>query len=159
MYGKILIPLNGSFLDELALRHAVELCLATGAELILLRVVQDPLAAVPEASVGVSPRVIYGAAIRAVKYLQGVSLRLGGEGIRIRTKVLEGEPAPTILCYARRESVDAIVMGTHGRKGLSRLFWGSVAEKVAATTRRPVILVKRGKTPGAVAPEEYRKAA
>lgn len=159
MYGKILTPLNGSFLDEPALRHAVEISHATGAELILLRVVQDPLAAVPEASVGVSPRVIYGAAIRAAKYLQGVSLRLGGDGIRIRTKVLEGDPASTILCYAHRENVDAIVMGTHARRGLSRLFWGSVAETVASTTRRPVILVKRGEIPRTFVAEEYRKAA
>lgn len=159
MYGKILTPLNGSSLDEIALRHAVEVCHATGAELILLRVVQDPLAAVPEASVGVAPRIVYGAAIRATEYLHGVSLRLGGEGIRIRTKVLEGDPTSTILCYAHRENVDAIVMGTHARKGLSRLFWGSVGEKVASTTKRPVILVKRGKTPGIFVAGEFRKAA
>jgi nucleotide-binding universal stress UspA family protein len=159
MYRKILIPLNGSSLDEIALRNAVEISHATGAELILLKVVQDPLAAVPEASVGVSPRVIYDAAIRAMKYLQGVSFRLGGEGIRIRTKVLEGDPASTILCYAHRENVDAIVMGTRARTGLSKLFWGSVAERVAKTTRRPVILVKRGKGPPMFEVELYPKAA
>lgn len=159
MYGKILIPLDASPLDELALRHAVEISHATGAELILLRVVQDSLAAVPEAAVGMSPRVIYDAAIRAVKYLQGVSFRLGGEGIKIRTKVLEGDPAATILCFAHRENVDAIVMATHARTGLARLCWGSIAEKVAMTTRRPVILVKRGKVPPKFEMARYPEAA
>jgi nucleotide-binding universal stress UspA family protein len=159
MVGRILTPLDGSSLDEIAIHHAAEISHATGAELILLRVVQDPLAAVPEASVGQPPRVVYDAAIRAIRYLQGVSFRLRGEGIRIRTKVLEGDPAATILCYAHRENVDFIVMGTHGRKGLSRLFWGSVAEKVALTTRRPVVLAKGGKTPPALETEGFLKAA
>jgi nucleotide-binding universal stress UspA family protein len=160
MYGRILTPLDGTNLAEVALPHAVEIARATGAELLLLRVVQDPLAAVPEAAVHVQPRVVYGAALRGMKYLHELSARWGGKGIRIRTKVLEGDPASTILCYARRENVDAIVMGTHGRTGLSRLFWGSVAEKVALTTRRPVLLVKRGKGPPAERGEgRYRKAA
>jgi nucleotide-binding universal stress UspA family protein len=145
MYGKILTPLDGSSFSESALSHAVEIARSTGAELLLLRVVQDPLAAVPEAAVGAKPRAIYKRAISAYRYLQGLTARLGGEGIKIRTKVLEGDPAATILCYAHRENVDAIVMGTHGRSGLSRMFWGSVAEKVALTTRRPVVLVKPDK--------------
>jgi nucleotide-binding universal stress UspA family protein len=142
MYGKILTPLDGSSFSESALSHAVEISRATGAELILLRVVQDPLAAVPEAAWGVSPRAVYKTAIRGYRYLQGLTARLSGEGIKIRTKVLEGDPASTILCYAHRENVDVIVMGTHGRSGLSKIIWGSVAEKVALTTRRPVVLVK-----------------
>lgn len=142
MYGKILTPLDGSSFSESALRHAVEISRATGAELILLRVVQDPLAAVPEAAVGAKPRAIYKRAISAYRYLQSLTARLGGEGIKIRTKVLEGDPASTILCYAHRENVDVIVMGTHGRSGLPKMIWGSVAEKVALTTRRPVVLVK-----------------
>jgi nucleotide-binding universal stress UspA family protein len=160
MYGRILTPLDGTNLAEAALPHAVEIARATGAELLLLRVVQDPLAAVPEAAVGVKPRAIYKRAISAYRYLQGLSVRLGGEGVRIHTKVLEGDPAGTILCYAHRENVDVIVMGTHGRSGLSRMFWGSVAERVALTTRRPVVLVKRGKAAPAERGEgRYRKAA
>jgi nucleotide-binding universal stress UspA family protein len=142
MYKKILAPLDGSPLSEIALSHAVEISRATGAELILLTVVQDALAAVPEAAVHAKPRAIYKRAIRGYRYLQGLTTRLTGEGIKIRTKILEGDPAATILCYAHRENVDAIVMGTHGRSGLSKLFWGSVAEKVALTTKRPVVLVK-----------------
>jgi nucleotide-binding universal stress UspA family protein len=142
MYGKILTPLDGSSFSENALRHSVEIARATGAELLLLRVVEDPLAAVPEAAVGAKPRAIYKRAINGYRYLQGIAVRLSGEGIKVRTKILEGDPASTILCYAHREDVDVIVMGTHGRSGFSRLFWGSVAEKVALTTKRPVVLVK-----------------
>jgi nucleotide-binding universal stress UspA family protein len=145
MYGKILTPLDGSSFSESALSHAVEIARSTGAELLLLRVVQDPLAAVPEAAVGAKPRAIYKRAISAYRYLQGLTARLGGEGIKIHAKVLEGDPAATILCYAHRENVDVIVMGTHGRSGLLRMFWGSVAEKVALTTKRPVVLVKPDK--------------
>lgn len=148
MYSKILVPLDGSPLAEAALRHAAELARGTGAEILLLEVAQDGLAAVPEARVHATPVEVYGGAIRGMKYLRKVADRLRRGGITVRCGVLEGDPASAILSFAHRENVDLIVMGTHRRSGIARAMHGSVAEAVAITTRRPVVLVKGGAPAG-----------
>ncbi|MGH2628444.1 MAG: universal stress protein, partial [Anaerolineales bacterium] len=53
--------------------------------------------------------------------------------------LLEGTPADRIVRAARSRRADLIVMGTHGRGGLAKLFLGSVAERVVATARCPVL--------------------
>ncbi|HEY7586798.1 MAG TPA: universal stress protein [Candidatus Deferrimicrobiaceae bacterium] len=155
MYSKILVPLDGSRLAEAAIGHALELAHGNGAEIVLVNAAQDSLAAVPEARINVSSLQVYAGAIRGMMYLQEVANRIRRCGTRVQCDVLEGEPAPAILSCARKEDVDVIVMGTHRRTGLSRMFKGSVAETVAAAANRPVILVKEG----VEASEELAKAA
>lgn len=142
MFSRILVPLDGTPLAETALAHAVDLARGTGAGIILVNAAQDSLAAVPEARVNVPSRQVYASAIRGMMYLQKVAVRLRRDVGRVQCDVLEGEPAAAILSCARRENVDLIVMGTHRRNGLSRLFQRSVAGTVAVGTKRPVILVK-----------------
>jgi len=55
--------------------------------------------------------------------------------------VLLGDPAEEILKYVKEHGIDLIVMGTHGRKGLDRLFFGSVAEKVVKLSPVPVLTI------------------
>jgi nucleotide-binding universal stress UspA family protein len=142
MYTKILVPLDGSPLAERALEPALEMARAVGSEIILLEAVQDSLAAVPEARYHVPPREAYRSAILSMKYLQSIASRLRLHVGKVRWHVEEGDPIDTILSFAHNENVDLIVMGTHGRTGLSRVMMGSVAEKVSVTTHRPVVLVK-----------------
>jgi nucleotide-binding universal stress UspA family protein len=142
MFSRILVPLDGSAFAETALRHAVELARGTGAAIILVNAAQDSLAAVPEARVNVPSRQVYASAIRGMMYLQNVAVRLRRDVGRVHCDVEEGDPASAILSCARKENVDVIVMGTHRRTGLSRMFKGSVAGAVAVGTSRPVILVK-----------------
>jgi len=59
-------------------------------------------------------------------------------GIRVERRLEEGSPAPEILCVAQEANADLIVMGTHGRTGLSRLLMGSVAERVVRRALCPV---------------------
>ena len=155
MYSKILVPLDGSRLAEAAIGHALELAHGNGAEIVLVNAAQDSLAAVPEARINVSSLQVYAGAIRGMMYLQEVANRIRRCGTRVQCDVLEGEPAPAILSCARKENVDVIVMGTHRRTGLSRMFKGSVAETVASEANRPVILVKEGVEAG----EALAKAA
>lgn len=142
MYSRILVPLDGSPLAEKALGHASDLARGTDAEIILLEAVQDSLEAVPEARVHATPDEICGAAIRGMEYLRDVAARLRRNGTRVRYAVMEGEPAAAILFFANREHVDVITMGTHGRSGISRAVLGTVAGKVAASARCPVLFVK-----------------
>lgn len=142
MYSKILVPLDGSPLAEAALEHACELAREAGAEVLLLEAAQDGLAAVPEARIHAAPAEVFGGAIRGMRYLHDVADRLRREGTRVRCGVVEGDPAAAILSCAHRENVDLIVMCTHRRAGVARAMRGSVAETVALSTRRPVVLVK-----------------
>ena len=144
MYEKILVPLDGSELAERAVRHAEEIARGTGAEVLLLQAVHIPMPIVPEAVLIAGGKAVAEAGREAAAYLEKTAASLRAEGIRVRTMVEERPPADAILHIADREEVDAIVMSTHGRSGLSRLVMGSVAESVLHATRRPVMLVKPG---------------
>jgi len=60
---------------------------------------------------------------------------------KLKTKLLVGDAPEEIVNYAKSEVIDLIIMGTHGRKGLDRLFFGSVAEKVIKTASVPVLSI------------------
>ena len=64
----------------------------------------------------------------------------------IKTAVLSGDPAEEIITYTQTEKVDMIVMGTHGRKGLNKIVFGSVAERVVKLSPVPVFIVNPYKT-------------
>jgi nucleotide-binding universal stress UspA family protein len=70
-----------------------------------------------------------------------------GDGLDIVSAVLNGRPAREIAEYAARHAVDLIVMGTHGRKGVSRAVLGSVAEAVVRQAQCLVLMVPAPKTP------------
>ena len=73
-------------------------------------------------------------------YLDHVAARLRAEGLRVKTEVVLGAPALAILDYTSTHHVDLIAMETHGRSGFSRLFLGSVADKVVRSADMPVLL-------------------
>jgi len=75
--------------------------------------------------------------------LQHCLLDLGARpGLRLEKRVAIGHPFEQILELAKREAVDLIVMGTHGRTGLGHAMMGSVAERVARLAPCPVLMVK-----------------
>jgi nucleotide-binding universal stress UspA family protein len=144
MPGRILVALDGSELAERALGYAVALARPTGSRLLLVRAVLGR----PIPGVGTDAGAE--AAVReAEEYLEGVASRLAGEGIECEIAVpshglspLGDEPARLILEEARRKDADLIAMMTHGRSGLGRWLYGSVAEGVLAQTPVPVLLVR-----------------
>ena len=60
---------------------------------------------------------------------------------RIKTSVVKGDAAEEILSYIKKEGIDLLIMGTHGRQGLDKVIFGSVAERVSKTAPVPVLLV------------------
>lgn len=69
--------------------------------------------------------------------------RLQAAGLQVTTKVIEGSPADKhILATAQKEGVDLIVVGTHGRRGISHAFLGSIAEHVLRGAKVPVLVVR-----------------
>jgi nucleotide-binding universal stress UspA family protein len=67
-----------------------------------------------------------------------------GADVPVRTAVRRGVPAAQIVRYARRAGIDLIVVGSHGRTGVTRALLGSVAERVARTAPCPVLTVPAG---------------
>ncbi|MEJ5366604.1 MAG: universal stress protein, partial [Desulfosoma sp.] len=62
-------------------------------------------------------------------------------GVSVEGRVVSGDPAEEILKYASSQGIDLIIMGTHGRKGLERIVFGSVAERVVKGAAMPVLTV------------------
>lgn len=144
LYRKILVPLDGSALAEVALRHAGSLAWAYGAEVTLLRVIQIswPLNA-PDAGIE-GNLALDRAREEARTYLKALCGELREQKIVAHAVVLSGPAAETIVDYARQEGVDLIVMSNRGRSGLSRWVFGSVAERVLQGAPCPVLLVRAG---------------
>lgn len=139
----ILVPLDGSALAEAALPKAIELARVADARLLLLRAAEahtlpglDPTAA--------QVRVVE----EAEKYLAEVAERLGTLGIRkVDTSVWYGAPATAILEATQLRKPDLIVMTTHGRSGVERLIFGSVAESVLRGSATPILLIRPAGAP------------
>ena len=134
-YRAILVPLDGSALAERALPDAVALAARSGARLLLLRVAIANLVTRNDPQTG-DPYL----ADLAADYLKDVTARVGG---RVTAEPVEawGEPGPVIGRVARERGVDLIVMATHGRSGLGRWLYGSVADYVLRHAPAPVLLV------------------
>ncbi len=142
MYGKILVPLDGSGFAEMALRHAKSIAECFGSEIIMVRVVVSPFTLVsPEMVLAGGEEQMDTIREQAELYLKGRRGEVCQEGIKCRAMVLEGPVARTIVDFAEREGVDLIVMSTHGRSGLDRWVFGSVAEKVLRAAPCPVFLI------------------
>jgi nucleotide-binding universal stress UspA family protein len=64
------------------------------------------------------------------------------EDVPVEGDVVSGYAAEEILDYAEKKDMDMIVMGTHGRKGIDRVLFGSVAEKVVKSAKMPVLTIR-----------------
>jgi nucleotide-binding universal stress UspA family protein len=142
-YRRVLVPLDGSPLAEAVLPFVSSLARPLGLEIALLRVI--PIVT-PKVVEGGTRRIILdqGERLReeAEVYLRGVAGSLVADGFRVTTTVRTGEAAPEIVAGARECQVDLIGMMTHGRTGLGRLFFGSVAEAVLRHAAVPVFVVR-----------------
>ncbi len=141
----VLIPLDGSSLAERALGPGLDLARKLGARVTLLQAVEllalDRHAGVGEGRGDVAPSP-FGLALR---YLEGVAARLEAAGTPLEVEVVPDEAAGAILDFAREAGVDLIAMATHGRTGLSRWVYGSVAESVLRGSEGSLLMVPPGR--------------
>jgi nucleotide-binding universal stress UspA family protein len=141
MYQQILVPLDGSAVAESILPTVTTFAGIVGAELLLLGVVEptEPIEAVSELAGAVGERDQQ-AAEHAEAYLVGVTRRLKAAAVPVHHRVLIGAPAEAILQAGA--TTDLIAMATHGRSGIGRWVYGSVADKVLQAASVPVLLVR-----------------
>lgn len=140
--NKILVPLDGSKLAESVLSDAVDMVAEDGV-LVLMRAAEahvlpgkDPILAQIDV------------VTEAEQYLSALKAELEERGIRnLETHVWYGSPAASIIDAAGIYQVDLIVMSTHGRSGVGRLLYGSVAESVLRGTTIPIFLRRPSEAP------------
>jgi nucleotide-binding universal stress UspA family protein len=135
VFGRILVPLDGSPQAGVALPLARTILGRTPAELVLVRVVANPTSMPVESS---------DEAFEAKTYLNWVATELRDRPTSVETHVLFGDPGHEIVNATRILGVDLAVMATHGRNDLERLRFGSVAEYVIGYSPVPVLVVRPG---------------
>lgn len=144
MYGKILVPLDGSGRAEAILGHVEALARANGSQLILLRVIEPlaPLIDPGEAPVMLDVDEMRREAEDAERYLRARQGEFRQKGFDARVRLVQGPVVKAIIDVAAAERVDLIAMASHGRSGLANLFYGSVALGVLHRADRPLLLVR-----------------
>jgi nucleotide-binding universal stress UspA family protein len=145
-YRKILVPLDGSELAHRALPYATELAELAGAQLIILRAVpnvEQDYQMTPELRVvNIGLEEQEATVDHATYWAQRVASELKANGLTVEVAVEIGAAADAIVDYASKHDVDLVVMSTHGRTGLARWAYGSVANKVLTGAPCPVLLVR-----------------
>lgn len=137
---KILVPTDFSPASEQALRQAAQIALPLGAEVVLLHVVERFPYSASEGFVFVDHRPALIAVSRSL--LDSLIQKWIPKPLRAFPRLATGTPHQEIIRTARREGVQLIVLGTHGRSGVGHMLLGSVAEKVVRTASCPVLTVR-----------------
>jgi universal stress protein A len=134
---KILFPTDFSHTGDEALKMATMLARDTGAKLYVVHVQEPP------AFYG-GGEMYYGmldpTTNQLIKMLEDV--KPADSNVPYEQRMLTGDPAGALVEFAKTEGIDLIVIGTHGRGGLSRLLMGSVAEAVVRRAECPVLTFK-----------------
>ncbi|HSE91684.1 MAG TPA: universal stress protein [Methylomirabilota bacterium] len=142
MYKRVIVPLDGSPLAEGILPFILAIAGPLDMDIVLLRVVTPIPPSVIEGSRHVALEDMEGRVADARAYLATVAADLTTRGLRTSVAVRRGEPVVEILAGARDEGADLIAMTTHGRSGLGRVLFGSVAQAVVQHSEVPVFLMK-----------------
>jgi nucleotide-binding universal stress UspA family protein len=154
MYKKILVPLDGSELAECVFPHVEVIAKGCGvSNVVFVRVVEPAHLPVATESAGAGSFSEADAAkarkiqddhnqAEAKKYLGDIIKQGKYDGAALKAEVILGKPADTIAEYAEKNGADLIVIATHGRSGISRWVYGSVADKVLRSACVPVLMVR-----------------
>jgi len=152
MYQKILVPLDGSELAECVLPHVETIAQGCGVkEVTFLRTV-EPF----DIPAGGDGGVFNVEQIREIEaetkreaeaYLSGVAAKAQYGAANTSTVLLDGKADESIAEYADKNDFDLIIIATHGRSGISRWVWGSVADRTLRSVCMPVLMVR---APGCV---------
>jgi len=142
MYKRVLIPLDGSRHAEGILPFVMQIAGPLGLEVVLVYVVR-PIA--PQAVEGTTHFTVYDVEAKlaeAREYLAPIAADLRRQGVTVTPEVRHGEPVAEIVAAAREREADLIAMTTHGRSGVGRLLFGSVAEAVLRQAHLPVLMMR-----------------
>lgn len=143
-FRRILAPTDFSPPSSRALAKAVQVAQANRAELIVAHVLAPIVPVVGDGYIPASTYADLEAAARRAgqRRLDAVLARLRKAGVKATGLLVDGLPADQITSMAKKRRADLIVMGTHGRSGVSRFLLGSVAQRVLTLAPCPVLTVR-----------------
>ncbi len=136
-WNNILVAADGSKNSEAAIEEAINYANAYDGSLKIVSAVD-----VTEEFETQAPGLLDKMIEKTKAYLEGVKKKALDAGVNAETFVRQGEPYKVIIDLASQLNADTIVMGTHGRTGITRIFMGSVTARVIGHTRCPVLVVK-----------------
>jgi nucleotide-binding universal stress UspA family protein len=145
MFGKILVPVDGSETSTRGLHEAIKIAKTQGSQLLLVHIVNEFILDSTYAPGFYSTNLIETLVKGGREVLDAAEADAKRHGVKAETAMIEsigGVAADLILAQAKQWKPDLIVMGTHGRRGLARLAIGSDAEQVVRAATVPVMLVR-----------------
>jgi nucleotide-binding universal stress UspA family protein len=145
MADTVLVAVDFEEASRRAIEIARELSRPLGSEMVLVHVYQIPVYTYPGLEPQITPDLRLEITLAASRALDNLAAEVGVARALLR----EGDPATAILDAAREVGASMIAMGTHGRRGLSHVLLGSVAEKVVRSSEIPVLTVRAGQPPAA----------
>ncbi len=145
MYGKILVPVDGSETSARGLSEAIKIAKVQGSQLLLVHIVNEYILDITYSG-GIFPQNLIESLVRTGRSVLDAAVSAAKkEGVQVDSVLIEsigGVAADLILAQAKKWKPDLIVMGTHGRRGLARVALGSDAENVVREATVPVLLVR-----------------
>ena len=144
-YQNILVPVDGSETSFAAVAKAAELAKAFGSKITVVQVLTlDPYIAAEYITANQTNDLIERARASIVKTLEEAKQKFTEQGVEAKTKLLEGQVIAREITNAAKDlNADLIVIGSHGRTGLKKLFLGSVAQSILSEGTTPVLVVRQ----------------
>lgn len=137
MYKRVLAATDGSRYSKAAVNEAIRIAKASKGALIIVSVVD-----ITEEFETEAPELTERFERRFKAMVERIKKQAKAKGVKAEGVVKIGEPYDVIINAAKEKKADLIVMGSHGRRGLSRLLMGSVTERVIGHAKCPVLVVK-----------------
>jgi nucleotide-binding universal stress UspA family protein len=137
----IVVPLDGSELSERAVPYAALYAKTFGGRILLATVWEGAEQALIETLPAVADDLFKEGENYYEKYLASVAEKYLADGVKVDAEVLTGKPADTILKLIEERHADVLVLATHGRSGIGRWWYGSVAGEIAQQATIPRIIV------------------
>ena len=150
MYKKILVPIDGSSAAARGLQEAIKLATDQRATIRLIHVINELMVVSSYEATIYTADLINALRDSGNKLLDRAKQQVTNAGIVVESEMLEahgGQAGITIADDAAKSYADLIVIGTHGRRGFSRLLMGSDAEQVVRSAKVPVLLVRSEEQP------------
>ena len=142
--NQILVPTDFSDNAQHAVDYAVDLAKRCSAKLHLLHTPVVPTYLLMDLSYSPGPEAVTRILNDSQEALDAQAKTIADAGVELFTAIREGTVHEVIRDYAKEHDVDLVVVGTHGRTGVSKLMYGSVTERVIKTVHTPILVVPPG---------------
>jgi nucleotide-binding universal stress UspA family protein len=160
MYQRILVPIDGSATSNRGLEEAIRLARLTGGHVRLMHVIDNlSITMGIDAYSGWSQEMFDGLRAAGAEIIEAGRAKVVAGGVTVETVLhdnFEGPVHELVIAEAQSWKADLIVLGTHGRSGVGRMFLGSSAEYILRIAPIPVLLVR---APKMAAPEKAPEKA